>query len=556
MHLSIAAKHTLSVPLRLRSIGCLAVVALGVCLPLTPAAAESLADAVAAAYETNPSLQQARNRLRNVNETYVQTRAGYGPTLTLQGTATENNAMTQSESQLLDGSVNNNAAEAALNLSQPLYTGGRLRGQLAAARSTILSGQQSLRLVEMQVIQTVIAAYASVLRDQERLKVAQENVSVLQDQLREHLARLKRDDVTITDATLADARLAAAETQLGSLLGQLEISRSQFLQIVGHNPGTLEPLPDLPGMPASSDEAYTRAEANNPQLLATKYTEQASSATVAAVRGLGKPTVTLDGQAGYTSRLEPFFSREYRRDIAARVTVTQPLFSSGAIRSRIRAAKATNDADQAAIDLTRRSALQSVTAAWSQLYAARVGLSSGTRQVQSAQTSFAGMRREQLNGQRSTLDTLNVEQELANAQFTLLQNRYNEYIARAALLAAMGELSVDKIAPGTPLYDPEADFRRVRNLGRTPLEPIAQAIDRIGSAGLRRPISADLTGANVPASDQMIPLPAQPTAREASGTLTPITKSPLVRKDDLGPDGEPVHGVLPPRPPITQEPAR
>ena len=51
-----------------------------------PASAETLMDAVEAAYARNPTLVEQRYRQKSTNETYVQTRAQYGPTLSIQAT--------------------------------------------------------------------------------------------------------------------------------------------------------------------------------------------------------------------------------------------------------------------------------------------------------------------------------------------------------------------------------------------------------------------------------------------------------------------------------------
>jgi len=506
-----------------------------------PAGAETLQDAIAAAYARYPVLSRQRFLQKSRNESYVQTRSEYGPTLTVQGGTSYTN------SRLRGNEVNTDTGSATLALRQPLYTGGRLRGAVASARADVLEGQEQLRAVEAETIQNVIIVYAAVLRDQQRVNVARENVAVLQSQLRENRARRRVEDVTLTDVAQADARLAAGETQLATLESTLAISRGQFLQVVGHNPVLLAPLPDLPGMPGTSDQAYAIAETGNPTLAAARFAEQASSATVASVRGEGLPSVALSLEGGYTGPLSAIDNGRYRRNLAAGVTVTQSLFASGAIRSRIRQAQNLNDADQVSIDQARREAFQNVTTAWSQLAAARTGLTSGVRQVASAQLAFAGMQREQRFGLRTTIEVLNAEQELQNAQLTLLQNRYAEYVARAALLATIGRLEARYVAPDIALYDPEQDFRSVRNRGRTPLEPIAQVLDRIGSAGLRRPLDETLTGADVPPVDVVPALPATPGAELTRGPLVPITQSPLVPASALPGDHMPATGYLPPQ---------
>ena len=433
------------------------------------AQAESLSDALALAYAHNPTLMAQRYTQKSIDENYVQARSQYGPTLstTAIGQYSRNTTLGQT--------VNGNAGQLQATLSQPLYTSGRLRGQLLAARAQVLGGRESLRSTEQQLIQNVIIVYASVLRDQQRVEVGRQNVTVLEEQLRENRARYSRvgrgrgaGDVTLTDVGQSDSRLAAAEIELASLQSALAVSRGQYLQIVGRNPGTLDPLPELASVPRSADQAFQNAERNNPTLLAAKYTEQASSATAASVRGQLGPTIGLNVQGTYTNRLFPFSGQLGTKEVVAGVIVSQTLFASGATRSRVRQADAENDADQARVEAARRAAVEAVTEAWSNLAATRVALASGKRQVASAQLAYAGMHREELEGLRSTIETLNAEQELVSAQLTFLQNRYEEYVASAGLLAAVGDLRADSIVENLDTYDPATYFKKVRNRGATP----------------------------------------------------------------------------------------
>ena len=52
-----------------------------------PASAETLADAIALAYQNNPTLQAQRAAQRALDESYVQARTGWRPTLGLQASA-------------------------------------------------------------------------------------------------------------------------------------------------------------------------------------------------------------------------------------------------------------------------------------------------------------------------------------------------------------------------------------------------------------------------------------------------------------------------------------
>lgn len=493
--------------------------------------AETLADAIASAYDRNPQLVQERYLQKARDEGYVQARAQYGPTVTAQ-TQGEHTHLSPLGLLQSEGS----SQESSITVSQPIYTSGQIRGQVAAAKAGVLAGQEQLRQTEQTVVGNVVQVYAAVLRDEARVEIGRENVAVLRGQLLQNRTRQRYGDVTLTDVAQSDARLAAGEIQLASLEADLAVSRAQYLEVVGHNPGNLEPLPQLPPVPTTIDAAFDLADQNNPSLRLAEYQEQQSSATAASRRGELGPTVSLTGQGIY--RNNDFFrigGKSAQRETVAGFTIRQPIWSGGATQSRIREADARNRADQAGIDAARRSALEAVTSAWVQLSSSRTAVTTGQRQVDSAQEAFAGMSCEELNGLRATIETLNAEEELQSAQLQLVQSRFNVYISHAQLLAAVGDLSADQIASGIAVYDPEANFKKVRYAGATPLDLIGWATDRIGSAGPRGRFSQDLAGANVPRPENPGQLAAAPGRTLMNRPLTPITKSRLrLANGDLG----------------------
>ena len=485
--------------------------------------AETLADAIASAYDRNPQLVQERYLQKARDEGVVQARGQYGPTITAQ-TQVERTHQRPLGLFQSDGTTQ----QSTLTISQPLYTSGRIRGQVAAASAAMKGGREELRQTEQQVIQNVVQVYAGVLRDEARLEIGRQNVAILEGQLRQNATRQRYGDVTLTDVNQSDARLAAAQIQLAQLEATLAVTRAQYLQVVGHNPGKLEPLPQLAALPPTIDSAFDLAEQNNPSLRVAQYVEAQSSASAAATRGQRGPTISLTGEGIYSnSGLFHIGGQQAQRETIAGFTITQPIFNSGLTASRIREADARNRADQAGIDIARRQVMESVTNAWVTLSSARVAVTTGQRQVDSAQAAFAGTSCEELNGLRSTIETLNAEEELQAAELQLLQSRYNVYVSHAALLAAVGELSAQQIADGITVYDPEANFKRIRYAGFTPLQLVAAGVDRIGSSGPRGPISADLSGAKVPRPGnpgQLAPAPGKALMNRA---FTPITESKL-----------------------------
>jgi outer membrane protein len=85
-------------------------------------------------------------------------------------------------------------------------------------------------------------------------------------------------------------------------------------------------------------------------------------------------------------------------------------------------------------------------------------------------------------GLRTTLDVLNAQQELETSELALVGARHDEYVAAAAVLAAMGQLEAKDLIPNEARYDPKVNFDKVRHaIGWVPWEGVVEALDRLGS---------------------------------------------------------------------------
>jgi outer membrane protein len=467
------------------------------------AAAETLSEAIQEAYRSNPTLQQQRAAQRALDETYVQARAALRPTLS--GTVS-NNYTHDSVNSVTYGSgpLELRSVSAGANLNVPLYTGGASTAAIKAAERDVLQGREQLRYTESQVMAAVIQSFMDVIRDAESLRINQQNVQVLQRQLQETSAEFDVGEVTRTDVAQAEARLAAAQASLSAAQAQLSVSKANYAQVVGETPGELAPPPILPGVPSTYDVALDAAQKNNPQLRGAQYAEDAAHSRVSQARAAFRPSVSLS--SGFQFQHEPIpgitgptitggYYPPNSQTFTAGVTVSIPLFTGGLNGSKVRQALETDNEAMYGIEVQRRTVMQQVSQAWAQVLSARAQTSSDEQQVKAATVAAEGERQEAQVGLRTTIDVLNAEQELRNAELSLVQARHDEYVATALLLEAMGRLEMKYLNDSAPLYDPKRNFDRVKYRGWTPLDPVARLLDGTlapGGDGGRKVTSAPL----------------------------------------------------------------
>ncbi|RYG15078.1 MAG: type I secretion protein TolC, partial [Caulobacteraceae bacterium] len=159
-----------------------------------PAWADTLQEAIALAYRTNPSLLAQRANQRALDESIVVARAGLRPQLDVSVSADYSKSWND-----VGPDIESDSGGVSIGLSQSIWTAGRIGHGITAAEADIRAGRENLRDIEQTVLASVIQSYADVIRDVEILRIRQANLSVLQRQLDESTARFEVGEITRTD---------------------------------------------------------------------------------------------------------------------------------------------------------------------------------------------------------------------------------------------------------------------------------------------------------------------------------------------------------------------
>lgn len=452
--------------------------------------ADTLADAIALAYQTNPTLQAQRAQLRFQDEQYVQARAGYRPTVSATGQIVyESSRINPCVSGFLgcnDNTPETNAFTGNITLNQPIYTSGRATAAVNQAEADILTQRENLRNVENQVMLDTITAYVDVRRDQEALAIRLDALNVLKRQVEETKARFDVGEVTKTDVAQAEAELAQAQAAFSVAQAQLAVSRASYANTVGQSPGDLAPEPELKLLPASIDQAFVTAEQNAPSIRSADYSTQSAGFQVAAAKAATKPTVALQTTFNYqTQTVIPFTPQNFNRRLDVAVVVTQPLFAGGARESQIRQAVERENFFRIQGEGARRTTVQSISQAWNRLLAGRAAVAANMEQVRAARVAYDGAVEEQKVGLRTTFEVLQQEQILRDAELSLNTARHDTYVATAAVLDAMGLLEARLLISDIPVQPGSHDFHRLKNAtGYVPWEEVIKRMDSVNTKGV------------------------------------------------------------------------
>ncbi|HZH26964.1 MAG TPA: TolC family outer membrane protein [Azospirillaceae bacterium] len=434
--------------------------AVGGLFSVQPAAGQTLQDALAQAYNNNPELAAERARVRATDEQVPQALSNYRPNA--QADASAGVQRLSSESVLganIAGTLQPRSLGVAI--TQPIYRGGRTGAQVSRAENTVQAARANLIAVEQDVLLDAATAYLDVVRDQAVLELTINNEQVIRRQLEATQDRFRVGEVTRTDVSQAESRLSGAASNRVQAEGALASTRAAFTRIVGTPPGRLaQPRPNF-ALPATLEEAVEIARGNNPAVVSAKFVEAAARDAIDQARGEGRPTVNLVARAGRNYDTSFQIDRQDAASVTAQLSI--PLYTGGAVSSRIREAEQTSTQRRIQIEQAQNSAVEGAIRAWQGLTTARSSIVSRQAQVRAAEIALEGVRQEATVGARTTLDVLNAEQELLDARVNLVRAQRDELVGAFQVLSAIGQLGARQLNLPVQYYETNENYRSVRD---------------------------------------------------------------------------------------------
>jgi len=423
--------------------------------------AQSLRDALAQTYETNPDLASERAGLRATDESVPQALSNWRPEVEIDSSYGLRKRDRDFNSTAADIENTDQVQSISLGISQNLFRGFRTVAESDRARNRVAAGRADLIDTEQSVLLEAVTAYVNVVRDRVILSLRENNVRVLEQERQATADRFEVGELTRTDVAQADSRLAQSISERTEAQGNLDSSSADYVEVIGSAPGTLQ-RPSLPaGLPISEQDAVQQAKANNPGVLAQDFNERADRDNVDLVAGELLPTLTLDGEL------------EKNKDVLGSDTVTTeqsvtlnlnvPLYQAGDVYSRIRAAKQSANQSLLALAEEERRAQEAARQSWADLTSASSRIVSGEAEVAAQEIAFEGVQQEAQVGSRTVLDVLDAEQELLDARVDLVVAQRDEIVAAYRLLESVGRLTAEDLDLPVALYDPNRNFRDVED---------------------------------------------------------------------------------------------
>ncbi len=200
-------------------------------------------------YSNNPKLKYERNLLKSKDELMPQALSEFRPEI--RGFYQKGKVHTNSHGFNITSDGIRTETNKGITIIQDIFDGGSSLSNLKVAKNSIISQRFILKDKEQEVFKDAIEIYANFATEKTNFELKKKNLEVLQGRLELTKEQFDIGEVTLTDVSIAEARLSLAKSDLIESEKNLESLSANFLFFFGISP--LEPKIDLSELKIEDD---------------------------------------------------------------------------------------------------------------------------------------------------------------------------------------------------------------------------------------------------------------------------------------------------------------
>lgn len=412
--------------------------------------------AVAVAQEKNPEIAIARKKVEGARGGVVEARSGYLPAVVSTGLAREREHQT-------DSRLRNEDYNASVRVVQNVYTGGAVTSQNAIARLNLERQELELQAISNRVAMDVRIAFNELLLNRAKIRVREQSVGVLEDELKTQRERLGAGLVGQLNVSRAEVALANEQPELIDARTQLKNSYLRLGELLGMDASTDKSPFEIAGMlqyqPRHPDlnESLARADTERPEIKAREKEIEIEDRQADFDRSEVRPRFEVfSGYEAYNER-DPAIGHEFNHGYVFGLNAHWHIFDGFATKGRLQATRARREAAVQTLQATRLSVASEVRSAFLDLEQARQVLESATKNVQTADESLEIAKANFSAGLGTQLDTLQAASDVTRTRTTRLAAIYQHNVALARLARAVA------VPPNAPEFKPKiSDAEKAR----------------------------------------------------------------------------------------------
>lgn len=403
--------------------------------------AMTLEEAAQLAVSTNPRVGVVSNDRRAVDMELRQGEALYYPQVDLRldtGPEFSENATTDAAGD--DRGRWRHRSDATLTVSQLIFDGQFAASEVARQTARAASAAYRVNETSQVVSLDVVEAYIEVLRNRERVAIAEDNVVTHRSTLGDVGLRAQEGGGNVADVRQAEARFASAESALTQVRGDLNAAEYAYFHQVGMAADSLT-VPTVPVdmLPASIEDAVAQAIANSPTIAFSRADVETAARDVEQQQASYWPDVRFELTGDVSQHADGTNTTDHT--VSGLIVARWNLYRGGADTARVREFKHRLSEATDTLLASERQVAEDAKVAWNAIQTSRENVEILRRSVEANKNTRDVYRQQFDIGQRGLLDLLDADNELFLSRDSLVTATYAEMFASYRLLATMGVLT-------------------------------------------------------------------------------------------------------------------
>ena len=405
--------------------------------------AVTLFEALTEAYKNNTDLNAERENINISEEDLKISKSNYLPSVTISGSKSQEDTSKLTNRSGVEQSVNDvDPSTQSIKIEQTLIDFG-ISADVKKNKIGISLATIKLLKKEQEVLLKAVEAYSGLILANEKLKINQSNLNLLERQVETNRARLERGQITLSDLAQSESSLAGAQANFIQSQNEVISNKLNYENIIGLivDTNSLNKNFDINIMlPNSLNNAIDIAKKYNPELIIAKLEYEQSEKDVIISKSDLAPSAKLSYE---NSRSKDFSSLYDERDKnILKATVTWPIFSGGKNIASLNKSRNLKNRKKLLLNSVKKTNNSNIAISWSTLQSSKSLLNSVKSQVKAAEIANEGITAEYESGLgRSTLDVIQSNSILLNSRIALANSERNYLLAQFNVLKSIGQLN-------------------------------------------------------------------------------------------------------------------
>tara|TARA_B100000780_G_scaffold274246_1_gene238976 strand:- start:68 stop:1369 length:1302 start_codon:yes stop_codon:yes gene_type:complete len=404
---------------------------------------ETLSEALLQAYINNLELNAERENIKVSKEDLNISRSEFLPSITLSGSKNQENTEKLTDRTGANSSFTDvDPKTQSIIIEQKIFQGFAGVAGVQKSKIGLSLAEAKLLKAEQEILYKAIEAYSGLILANEKLKINQRNINLLERQVETDQARLERGQVTLVDLAQSESSLAGAQAEFIKAKNETVTAKLVYEKIIGAitDTNSLNKKSDIIfEIPKDFDKAIEISKNNNPNLIIAKLDYEQSEKDVVIAMADFSPSAKLSLSSTKVDDVSTSYSERDKE--VAKATISWPIFKGGKNFASLNRSRNLKNRKKLLFNNAIKTNNTSVASAWSNLQSSKSLLNSVNLQVKAAEIANEGITVEYESGLgRSTLDVIQSNSILLTSKISLAESERNYLLSQFRLLQSVGLL--------------------------------------------------------------------------------------------------------------------